>query len=710
MSDKGIVTSGQLFVLLFISRIIMAVFCTPRISGVNTLWDYFLPVIISLFLSLCMLIPILIMYRQNRQLSVSEYSYRYFGKAGNIITIFYAIYFFAGCVYSLSVYYNFLGCISPDGIQTSLILILLVIACVYASFKGLEAVSRLSGIVFVIILISAIVLIAFLSPTLSNNNYLPLYYTSPTTTADTVIFILSRMSDIAVLSMLYPVTKGNITKGAVICYVSVFLVFISMILFLTGSVGEYSNSQLFPIYQSIDGSGKLQRLNPMFLGVTAAGIFCEISMLLYVISQCIKNVSSEKTGRKFTVIGGILSAAISLCISGNDAILNVLFNKYLCFGATLIFAFIIPLLLVVVNCYKNRKKKNHKSKNKSNKITHAFSLILAVSISAFMFSGCGAIQLNQRIIVQGIGIDQNDSVYKLTVITLDTESEEQENAVKILYSTGETVSEAVTALETQHGRKVLLNQCLFIMMNETAVKNTAETLSYFAENNDIIKGINLIVSKSAAEQTITTAINDMGYKSEDINLLSDSSAINQTTVRFSLFDCISSENNPYSAMIFPYITINDSLSALQAYGSCLVNKSKISILNSNETAGVLIAKNEAENYTSSVTNSNGIKTVYKIKKISSDIFPQIKNNNLTLNFDIDIILSESYNSETKNLIYKNLYQKIHSGISKTITENTCDIFSINKSIRMEFPEFYSEISTWTDILKNAEITLNLKLN
>ncbi|MGN0470981.1 MAG: GerAB/ArcD/ProY family transporter, partial [Acutalibacteraceae bacterium] len=167
MNDKGIVTSGQLFVLFFISRIIIAVFCSPKISGVNTLWDYFLPVIISLFLSMLMLVPVLVMYRQNRQMSVSEYSYRYFGKAGNVITILYALYFFVGCVYSLSVYYGFLKFISPDGIQISLILILLVIACVYASFKGLEAVSRLSGIVLVIIIIAAVILISFLSSELS---------------------------------------------------------------------------------------------------------------------------------------------------------------------------------------------------------------------------------------------------------------------------------------------------------------------------------------------------------------------------------------------------------------------------------------------------------------------------------------------------------------------------------------------------------------
>lgn len=705
MNDKGIVTSGQLFVLFFISRIIISVFCSPKISGVNTLWDYFLPVIISLFLSMLMLVPVLVMYRQNRQMSVSEYSYRYFGKAGNIITILYALYFFVGCVYSLSVYYGFLKFISPDGIQISLILILLVIACVYASFKGLEAVSRLSGIVLVIIIIASVILISFLSSELSNRNYFPLYYATPTSTADTVIFILSRMSNIAVLAMLYPVTKGNITKGAVICNIFVFLVFISMILFLTGSLGEYPDGQPFPIYQSIDGSGKLQRFNPMFLGVSGAGIFCEISMLLYVISQCIKNVSSEKTGRKFTVIGGILSAAISLCISDSDTILNLLFNKYLCFAVTLIFAFVIPLIIVIVNSVKKRKRKSRKFK----KVFRVFSLIIAVSVSALMFSGCGAIQLNQRIIVQGIGIDENENNCKLTVIILDTESEEQENAVRLLYSTGDTVSEAVTSLEVQHGRKVLLNQCLFIMMNETSARNTVETLSYFTDNNDIIKSLNLMVSKNTAEQTITTAINDMNYKSEDINLLSDSSAINQTTVQFSLFDYISSEKNPYSAMIFPYVKINDSLSALQSDGSCVVNENKLSILTSDETTGALIAKNEAQNYTSSVTDAKGTKTVYKIKRTSSEISPQIKNENLTLNFDIKVSLSENYSSAKKQLIYEDLYKTIQSGIYKTVTENACDVFSINKYICLEFPEFYSKINNWTDILKNAEIIINLEL-
>lgn len=704
MNDKGIVTSGQIFVLLFIGRIIMAIFCSSAISGITSLWDYFLPMIISFFLSMLMLVPVLLMYRQNRNLSVSEYSYRYFGKCGSIITIIYALYFFAGCIYSLTGYYSFLNYISPDGIQIWFVTALLIIACIYASFKGLEAISRLSGIVLIMIIAVIIVFIFFLSSKISQKNYIPISYMSSVKTVDAVIFILSRMNEIAVLAMLYPVTKGNITKGAVIWIISVFLFFIAMLLFLTGTLGEYTDSQLFQVYKSIEGSARLQRFNPMFLGISAAGIFCKLSMLLYVISQCVKNVSNEHNGKRFTIIAGILIILLSLSISQSNGILKILFNKYLCFATTLIFAVFIPLIIVIINHIKAGNKKSHRLKG----IMRVLFVVTVISLSASVLSGCNAIQLNQRIIVQGIGIDKNNNSYKLTAIVLDTDVKEQENAVKLIYSDGNSVDEAIKSFEIRSGKKLLLSQCLFIMMNETAAENNNETLLYFINNNDVIKNINLMVSQENTEQIITTAVNDMKYKSEDINLLSDSDAVNQPTATCSLFDYISSENNPYSSVNLPYVKMNKSLSALQVSGSCVLKRSDSELLNLNEeeTIGSLIVKENVSNYVLSSDLDSDSKTIYRIKKLSSSIKPQIENEKLFINFNISVDAEKISNSKEKT-IQKDIYNKVQSGILKTITENGCDIFSLNKYVRSEFPNYYKKINNWTDILKNAEIKIGV---
>lgn len=704
MTDKGIVTSGQIFILLFISKVIMAVFYSPVIFKTNSLWDLLLPVIISIILSLFMLIPVLCMYKQNRCMSISEYSRNYFGKAGNIVTILYSVYFFINCLYSLANYYLFLKYIAPEGIQIWMIIATLIIACIYASFKGIEAISRLSGIVLVTVIISIIVFMSFLLPSISQDNYIPIEYSKFDSTIDGIIFVLSRMNDIAVLAMLYPITKGNIIRGAVVYNISVFMIFIAIILLLTGSLGEYLNSQLFPIYQSIDGSGTLQRLNPMFIAVFTSGIFCKISMLLYVISQCIKNVSNEKLGRRFTIISGIAVTLICLLVINNYDIMEALFNKYLNFIFTIIFVILIPLIIVIISKVKKNKKYNHKSKRHLK----IFSLIMAVLISSTMFSGCNTTQLNQRFIIQGIGIDKISDKYKLTLIVLDTDSEENENAIKLIYTEGRSIDEAISSLESRNRKNVLFSQCLFIMMNNDAIENCDATLEYFTNNNDILKNTNLMVSEKTAEQTITSAINDMKYKSADINALSDSQSINQAVVQCSLLDYISLKNNPYSGIIIPYIVIDKNISALKSEGSIILKQSsQTNFLTNNETFGALIINKEADNYTETIVSKDNIETTYTIKSIISTIKPKISNNNLIIEFKLNISLDKSYDNETQQLIYNDIYEKVKTSIDKTIIENGCDVFSLNKSIRAEYSGYYNNINNWEEILKNAETNIDI---
>ena len=100
-------------------------------------------------------------------------------------------------------------------------------------------------------------------------------------------------------------------------------------------------------------------------------------------------------------------------------------------------------------------------------------------------------QLNQRLIVQGIGIDKNVDGYKITLIVLDTDNKDKENSVKLVYAEGKTVKKALYELENQRGKKLLLSQCLFVMMDRNAVSECRKTLSYFGEAPEMQKTANL---------------------------------------------------------------------------------------------------------------------------------------------------------------------------------------------------------------------------
>ena len=150
--------------------------------------------------------------------------------------------------------------------------------------------------------------------------------------------------------------------------------------------------------------------------------------------------------------------------------------------------------------------------------------------------------------------------------------------VRMVYSEGVSVEQAVISLEQQRGRKLLLAQCMFITMNKPASVDNKNTLEYFAQTNNIPKSLDLITTEIDSEQTLDTAINKLGYRSEDISALFGSSAVEQNDVKCTLLDYISRYETNAADLSFPVAAIDYSINALKISGSIRVsNEDNISM-------------------------------------------------------------------------------------------------------------------------------------
>ena len=491
MIKRDIVTVGQIYTLLFISRISLSVIYSVFVSGMENIWDLFLPLIICIPVSILLLVPV-----NFGKKSVCTQAVEKFGKIGYVIPVLYGIYFLLSGLYAIKALEHFLNIVLPDGINTGVVTAVLVTACIYGAVKGIEALSRMAAVVLGFILLSSAIVFIYLMQGFSAENILPVEYVTFGSIADGVVFIISRMNTSAALNVLLPSTKGRLWKSAVIYSVLVFLFMCFMLILLRGAVGDYINSRELSVYQATEGAGTLQRLNPLFIFVTMCSLFCNVSVMLFAVSESVKEIFGKSHGKMISVISGITA--------------------------------VIPLII------------------KMPKITAMF---LALAI----LGGCNSMQLNQRLIVQGIGIDKNVDGYKITLIVLDTDNKENENSVKLVYAEGQTVEKALYELENQRGKKLLLSQCLFMMMDRKAVSDCKKALSYFGETGEMQKTANLMVADGTAEKTILTAIDKLGYQSEYINVLADSRAVSQTEVHCSLLDYVSSLKGTETALLFPYI-------------------------------------------------------------------------------------------------------------------------------------------------------------
>ncbi len=683
MTKKNIVTVGQIYTLLFISRISLVIIYSVFVSGISSIWSFLLPLIVSMAISILMIIPVNVFYGKSRRKSVCRISVEQFGKMGYTIPILYAMYFLLSCLYAVKALEHFLDIMLPDDINSKVVLSVLMIACIYAAVKGIEALSRMSAIVLGFIFLSGALLLIYLIQGFSSENMIPFEYASFSGVIDGTVFIISRMNTSAALNVLIPSTRGRLWKSGIIWSVTVFLFMIFMLVLFRGAIGDYLDSRELGVYQAIEGAGSLQRLNPFFIFVTMCSTFCNISVLLFALSESVKTIFMDGFGKIISVTGGVILLLAVLLVPETE----ILFNKYIWCVLTVVFTAVVPSVVYIFTKTPQPKI--------SRRVVRTASMTIIISLVMIIFSGCNSTQLNQRLIVQGMGIDKNNEGYYITLIVLDTENEEKENAIKLMYTDGENVDEALCRIENQRGKKLLLSQCLFIMMNGEASRNYERTLSYFSDLSGMQKTSNLMVTESSAKSTLSTAVEKLGYQSEYINVLADSKAISQTEVHCSLIDYISSLKSA-KALLFPNIVIKDDISALSVEGSFLADRNgNYFSMTSDETLGTLIINQKVNDFTDTVGEAS-----YKIKRIKSNINPVWKNGFFDISFDIEVYLDKSYEKDVLNDIKENILGKVNAGIEKTVLQTGSDVFSIGKYIRSAYPEVYKNGNV-EEFLKNA---------
>lgn len=511
MNDKPIITQKQFFILLFVCRISSAIIYSSALSGIASAWDMLLPLIITIPLMIIMFLPSL--------------SYGHISADGSFFTaklipLAYCAYFLFSALYSTALIYGFMLEAVPDDIEPKVLLALLIAGCAYASLKGIEASARMSGIVIVFITGAVILAAVFLMQNYRQDDLPIRQGYSFLSISDCVVFIISRYNCTAA----YNVFSGNIRKRSVsggLLFVILSTVFmVSVLIMLRGSTGIYMDTSSFQIYNATEGSGDLQRLDPVFILVTVCSCFCSIAMMLLASVESLRTVLKTTPHKKLCIINGVLLIFMMLFLQRE--FLGYICNKYLWAILNTVFIFILPLTLLL---YKKPAKKAYR-------YAVGTAAIFTAVITSLLLSGCNAPQLNQKLIIQGIGIDRTDR-YKLTISVLDTGDTEKPNSSRLIYSEGESIEEAINNLEIKRGKKALFSQCIFMITDKSSMENFRETFGYFAGRKDISTGVKVIEcgitgSDSTAESAVKTAFKEYG----DINNVQSA----MYNVQFTMYD------------------------------------------------------------------------------------------------------------------------------------------------------------------------------
>lgn len=362
MIQKPLITVSQLFIMLFLSRMVVNLTYNPLFSGSDGMWEHIVSAGISYVLIFLLFLPIYLLSKRRPGLGLIDDAYLYLGKFGAIIGIVYGLYFVMTCCYTLSLFDLFVANVMSP--RTSLLVLSVAVAAsaCYGAFKGIEALARASGIIFVLVLASLVFLVCALLFMADPIHFTPVFYNGSEQAIGGVLLMLGRSSCLPALAILIPFAKGNLKKGFIAWNTCVYAVIALVITAVVGALGDYLKTQMFPIYAAANAAqlGVFQRMDALYIGIWMMGIFLKISLFLYLFSLCMASLFGEKAARRSILPAAVAVIIISLLVTEFRDISRVLFNLYFLFGCSMLVTLIIPLLLLILDfIYGRKERKNH---------------------------------------------------------------------------------------------------------------------------------------------------------------------------------------------------------------------------------------------------------------------------------------------------------------------------------------------------------------
>lgn len=356
MEKRLVISVSQMFSMLFISRLVVETTYSVIMTEGNNLFDHILSAGIAFFVVILLILPVYFLFKIDTSMDVLDNSYELLGKAGSLVSGIYALYFLFTCVHTLALFKIFLSNVINPPVSTEVLLTTMVIAASYGAYKGVEGLARTSGIILFFMIISMLFIGLSLAKQTDCLNFSPFLYQGTKSFEGGIMFMVSRSSCIPAMAILFPMAKGNLKKGIFVWNLSIYALISVVILLMVGSMGDFLQTQLFPVYTaaSIAKIGSLEHLDALYLGIWTMGIFIKLSLFFMLSGECVKKVAGEKLGKFFVLIFGFIMIFFGIFLNKNAISSGIFSSPSLLISMLFVGAF-IPLALIILKRLKIKK-------------------------------------------------------------------------------------------------------------------------------------------------------------------------------------------------------------------------------------------------------------------------------------------------------------------------------------------------------------------
>lgn len=359
MTSKGKISTVQMFSVLFLSRIIaLFTFMLPSASYIPS-GDRILtavPVMIFEFIYAAVLISTL---RKNEGKSIIEAAGTFSPFLSKVLAVIYSLSFIIFAGIGTARFELFISTVIFPNSELTLMITILLLACFYASLKGIEAIGRASVIITAILGTSIVFILLSVTGEFSFSNLKPVFTEGLTPILGFSFYVSARAAELLTLHISAPVIKGNIKK-MLFSWIVVFAVTCSIILlYLSGVTGEYGDDQIFPLYTLtvIAKFGIFERLDDILTGLWVLCCFIQVS---YILSCCMLALSQGFGKIKKVPVAAVCTPgifAVYILTSSTVTVFSEIISSQFFDIMFISLALVIPSAITVICILRKKKRK-----------------------------------------------------------------------------------------------------------------------------------------------------------------------------------------------------------------------------------------------------------------------------------------------------------------------------------------------------------------
>ncbi len=339
-----------------------------------------------------------------------------------------------------------------------------------------------------------------------------------------------------------------------------------------------------------------------------------------------------------------------------------------------------------------------------------FTIILVIPL---ILTGCiNSEQLNERMLIQAVGVDRIDGVIEITlqVYAPATQggsgiSATADNA-KIVKASGATVTDALQTATLTQGKTVFMGHNRILVLGRDLAENEIlSTLDYFSSNSSSRHNISVVIADDKASDILTAKINQGIVPAETLEKMLTRATEIGMLKNVKLYELLSTLQNDYESAVLPIIKITkedeqkeeeqiqpvssessgeesssqdsqsksnelETISDIKVTGMGIIKDGRLqNQIDTKQSRGLLFILNEVNNTTFTVDSDVFGLTAVQIYNSKSKITPTFEKDKITFNLEINsqaLLGQKEKNTKLDENLLKQLEQE-----TVIMIENEC---------------------------------------